>query len=115
MYSTLVTPVIFDFVLRRQPVVPFGFTTVRSNPPMKLPQDTPAASNRSPMVLLDMVIWSRVGAEQTSPIGSGSPTTVREPSGPPFTSEVPRVAVAPLVWPEIRFNTPGVEGPKVVP
>jgi len=38
------------------------------------------------MVLLPMVTWLLAELEQRSPIGSGSPITVSEPSGPPLTS-----------------------------
>ena len=98
------------------PVEPSGLTMLRLNPPMNDPQVTPDPLSRSPMFLLPMVTWLRVAAEQTSPIGSGSPITVSEPSLPPLVSSpVPlRVAVTPLVWPETRLITPGVEGPNVV-
>src|SRR5947207_3277402 len=91
-------------------------TMLRLKPPMNDPQVTPDPLSRSPMFLLPMVTWLRVAAEQTSPIGSGSPITVSEPSLPPLVSSpVPlRVAVTPLVWPETRLITPGVEGPNVV-
>src|SRR5260370_32021469 len=99
-----------------QPVVAYDFTTDSAKPPMNEPQVTPAALNRSPMFLLPMVTWLRVGLEQTSPIGSGSPVTVSEPSLPPITSSpVPlRLAVTPFVCPETRFINPGIYGPKVV-
>ena len=60
--------------------------------------------------------WFRVGFEQVSPSGSGSPTTESEPAPPSTSSPVPlSVAMTPLLWPEMRFRAPGVEGPKVVP
>jgi hypothetical protein len=56
-----------------------------------------------------------VGAEQASPMGSGSPITVRDPVPPSTSLPVPlRCAITPLVWPETRLIKPGVEGPNVV-
>src|SRR5579864_2970119 len=103
--------------LRLQPVDPLGLTVLRLNPPMKDPQVTPAAVRRSPMFLLPIVPWARVGDEHTSPMGSASPIIVNEPSLPPLTSSpVPFiVAMTPLVCPETRLSTPGVDGPNVVP
>src|ERR1700732_3017179 len=88
----------------------------RLKPPMNPPHVTPALLSRSPILVPPIWTWLRVGLEQTSPIGSGSPTTVNEPSLPPSTSSpVPfRVLETPLVWPETRLSKPGVEGPKVV-
>ena len=100
-------------MLRLQPVVPFGLVTVRSNPPANQPQESPAAFSRSPTFLPLMVTWLRVGAEQTSPIGSASPIRVRPPWPSATSSPDPlSVALIPLVCPEIRLIAPGEEGPK---
>src|SRR5258708_40373858 len=95
--------------LRLQPVVPFAFTTVRSKPPMNDPQVTPAALNRSPMFLLPMVTWLRVGLVQAPPIGAGSPVRVIEASLPPITASTVPLGDAdtPFAVPARRLINPG--------
>ncbi len=66
------------------------------------------------MFLPDM-LTDEVVLEQMSPVGSGSPITVK----PPFPSGMTplpglTVLMTPLVWPETRLMAPGVDGPKVV-
>ena len=63
---------------RPQPVVPFAMVALRSNPPMKVPQLTPLAFSRSP--ILGPPSCTVVPAEQTSPAGSRSPTSVPGPA-----------------------------------
>src|SRR6267143_330322 len=113
MYSPVVPARPVELLL--QPVVPLEFCTVRSNPPMNAPQLTPAASSRSP-AFCPFIVTTAL-PEQTSPTGSGSFITVNDPAPPSTTAKVAAAAemlVAPLVWPETRFNKPGVEGPKPV-
>src|SRR5512135_1955667 len=104
--------------MRRQPVLESGLVTVRSKPPMNEPQLTPLALSRSPMFLPPS--WTVAPTEHTSPVGSRSPTSVPVPSwptGPLLATTLDEVPdrVAGQVLPATRFNTPGVEGPKVVP
>ncbi len=61
---------------RWQPVVPLGLVMVRSKPPSKKPQLTPAVFSRSPMFLPPIWKTSPVVVEQTSPSGSASLMTV---------------------------------------
>src|SRR5262249_31619823 len=101
--------------LRAQLVVPFAFFTFNANPPINEPQLTPPSFNKSPMFLPAICTWFRVGAEHTSPMGSGSPTTVNDPLPPSVSLPVPVLTCDnPLVCPATRFNNPGVDGPKTV-
>ncbi len=109
---TLVTA---DVVVRLQPVEPSAFVIVRSKPPEKKPHEMFAAVRRSPMFWPPIVPCAPVEGEQTSPIGSASLIIVSEPLPPSVSSPVPfNVSTTPLVWPEIRFSAPGVDGPNVV-
>src|ERR1700720_4205976 len=87
----------------------------RLKPPWKKPQEMPAAFNRSPMFLPDMLKYEVV-EEQTSLAGSASLMSVKPPWPSGMTVPVvPTWLMTPLVWPEMRLMAPGVEGPKVEP
>ena len=91
-----------------------GFVMSRLNPPIKPPQEIPEALSRLPMFCPDMVRFV-VFDEQTSPFGSASLITVDDPAPPATIAKLAAVVpVAPLVWPEIRFSAPGVDGPNPV-
>src|SRR5215469_15467251 len=89
----------------------------RANPPMNEPQVTPAAFSRSPIFWPDMVIWVRLGLEQMSPDGSGSPITAPVVAALAMFPLADRllVMVPANVVPATRLRSPGVEGPKEVP
>src|ERR1700733_1726985 len=89
----------------KHPVVPLELVMPRLKPPANIPQDTPALFSRSPMFL--PVIWTVLGEEQTSLVGSSSPMRVKPP-WPSATTPLaaPDEAIAPLVWPETRLTAP---------
>jgi len=62
---------------RLQPEVPLGLVMVRSKPPMNAPQVTADALSRSPIFFPPSC--TVVPVEQTSPVGSRSPTSVPGP------------------------------------
>jgi len=99
-----------------QPAMPLSPLIVRSKPPMNDPQLTPAELSKSPMFLLAIWTWLRVGAEHTSPTGSGSPTTDKVPLPPSVSLEegALRFCTRPFVCQATKFIKPGVEGPNIV-
>src|SRR3977135_3841015 len=100
---------------RLQPVVPFAFAAVRLNPPMNAPQVTPLVVKRSPMLLGPLGVPSRtvVPAEQTSPVGSRSPTKAPGPVLFGTTLVDGALGVAGKVLPATKLSSPGVDGPKI--
>ncbi len=71
-------------------------------------------------MFLPAMVFCSVEVEQTSLSGSVSPISDHPPFPSGVTWLVEKVdsgllkAGMPFVWPETRFITPGVEGPKVV-
>src|SRR5580698_11558274 len=107
----MVNPVIGEVVVLPQPVVPFGLTTVRSNPPWNQPQVSPAVLSRSPIFSPDNSALNEPVFEQTSPRGSASPISVKPPCPSAIWSLEGLLvdAIIPLVWPDIRLIAPGVD------
>src|SRR5579885_567185 len=97
-----------------QVAFPFTSTELGLNPPWNQPHVIPFAFSRSPTFCPLMVIKVLVGMVQSSSATDGLGSPITEPAET-FPAGFPEVTVAPCVCPAMRFKTPGVEGPKVVP
>src|SRR5205085_7153097 len=98
-----------------QTAVPSAFTEEGLKPPWNHPHVIPFAFRRSPTLRPDMVTLVLVCVVQSSSVAGGLASPINEPLVPTMPLVEPDTTLTPCVWPAIKFNAPGVEGPNVVP